>query len=110
MVFGENLKKDGTIVPQRHRGHPPARWSNGERQVILGLTEFGLPDVFRQLHGYEVKEASWWLPQDKSVGRRFDHVFASPALRPASCSYLHEVRLNGLSDHSALVVDFDRAD
>ena len=78
--------------------------------MILGLAEFGLPDVFRQLHDYRVEEASWLLPQNKSVGRRFDHMFASPAMRPVACGYIHDVRLNGLSDHSALVADFDLAD
>lgn len=106
-VFGENLKKDGSIVPQRHRDQPPSRWSCGERRVILGLADFGLPDVFRLLHGYGVNEASWFLPQNKSVGRRFDHIFATPALNPVTCEYLHHVRRDGLSDHSALVAKFD---
>lgn len=106
-VFGENLKNDGSIVPQRHRGQPPARWSCGERRVILGLADFGLPDVFRLIHGYGVNEASWFLPQNKSVGRRFDHIFATAALNPVTCEYLHHVRLDGLSDHSALVAEFD---
>lgn len=41
-------------------------------------------------------------------GRRFDHVFAAPSLlKNADCFYLYFVREQGLSDHSALVFDFE---
>ncbi len=106
-VFGERVREDGEIVPERHRNHPPGRWSRGERSVILGLAEFGLPDVFRSLHGYEVKEASWWHHWRKTITkRRFDHVFASPALNSVKADYVHHVREDKISDHSALLVEF----
>lgn len=42
----------------------------------------------------------------KAMGRRFDHVYASRNFRPVSCQYLHELREQGLSDHSPVEVCF----
>ncbi len=106
-VFGERLRKDGSIVPQNHRGQPPGRWSKGERSVITGLSEIGMPDVFRALHGYEAAEGSWFSQREgKLTVRRFDHIFASPQLNPTKAQYLHALRETKLSDHSPLLVDF----
>ena len=93
-VFGS--KKEGT------------RWSDGERSVLMGLADFGLPDAFRAVHGYE-KEA--WSHKCERKGevlwrRRFDHVFACPTLRPENAKYLHG--LDEHSDHTPLEVVFDR--
>lgn len=67
------------------------------------LDHHGLIDAFRQLHP-DAREYSW-------VGRtgdgyRYDHAFCSTALAPAllACDYLHETRINRLSDHSGLTV------
>ena len=35
-----------------------------------------------------------------------DHVFASPALNPVKAEYVHHVREDKISDHSALLVEF----
>lgn len=94
-------------VARRFRGGTGAEWDAAERRVLSGLAEHDLHDVFRQLHGYEISEASWVHERrDMVVRRRFDHVFASAALRPIRCRYLHEVRITGLSDHAPLEVDF----
>lgn len=107
-VFGERVRADGSIVPCTNHGQPPPRWSAGERSVITGLAEFGLPDVFRLLNGHASPEASWYSHRQGTITkRRFDHVFASPSLNPISARYLHEPREQLLSDHSALQVDFD---
>ena len=83
------------------------RWIRGERSVIADLREFALPDVFRELNGYEAEEFSWyWRGRERQIGRRFDHVFASHRLRPIACNYAHEGRESGRSDHSAIVVEF----
>jgi exonuclease III len=90
-------------------GHAPhtERWNAAERGVILGLADNDLPDVFRTLHGYDPTDASWVSRRGRhEVGRRYDHVFASRALRATACGYLHEWREKGLSDHSAIEVDF----
>jgi exonuclease III len=83
------------------------RWDAAERNVLTGLAQFDLPDVFRTLHGYSVVEYSWyWKGKGRCIGRRFDHVFASRQLPAVRCEYLHALRETGLSDHSAIEVDF----
>jgi exonuclease III len=71
------------------------------------MSDSGVIDCFRAVHGYRVEESSWFLKRgDKVIGRRFDHVLASTELVPESADYLHEARLSGLSDHSPLEVAF----
>jgi exodeoxyribonuclease-3 len=67
------------------------------------VTEHGMTDAFRHLHPHE-REYSW-------VGRtgdgyRYDHAFCSRTLASqiTACDYLHQPRLEKLSDHSALSV------
>lgn len=84
------------------------RWTSGEHNVIVGLRSYDLGDVFRELNGYGVEEYSWyWRGRGRRIGRRFDHVFASRRLRATECRYVHDVRTSGLSDHSAILVDFE---
>lgn len=102
---------DGTVGfwGLRHRPHTE-RWDAAERSVILGLAEHDLQDVFRALNGYGAQEASWILKRgDQRFSRRYDHIFASRALRAGRCVYLHDWRTTGLSDHSAMEADFDGA-
>jgi exonuclease III len=95
---------DGSVVTW---GKPGGRWDPGERNVIVGLKEFDLPDVFRQINGYDAEQFSWyWGKGSHRVGRRFDHVFASAALGATECRYIHDVRERGLSDHSAILAVF----
>ena len=60
-------------------------------------------DAFRAMHG-ETREYSWYSHQGN--GYRYDHCYMSGCLRDflAECSYLHEWRTEGLSDHSPMVV------
>ncbi len=82
-------------------------WDTGERSVIQGLAVYDLIDTFRLIHGYEKQEFSIAMKhKDKMTYRRFDHVFASKILNPIACCYLHELRVQGLSDHAPLKVDF----
>lgn len=90
------------------RGELGAAWDSAERQVVGGLAEWDLTDVYRHLYGYSRDEASWVLQRGgTAVGRRFDHVFASAALRQIRCEYIHQIRKRGLSDHSTIEVEFD---
>jgi len=50
-----------------------------------------------------------WKGKGHRIGRRFDHVFASRDLNAVRCQYLHSLREAGLSDHSAIEVDFEPA-
>ena len=73
-----------------------------------GGTHKILIDAYRHLHGYGRQEFSWFLKRKElRIGRRFDHVFCSPELKVLACEYLHHLREEGLSDHSALELDFD---
>lgn len=74
-----------------------------EYDFYTQLSRFRLEDAFRHLHR-EVNEYSW-------VGRtgdgyRYDHAFVSISLlnRIVECSYVHDTRDAGLSDHSGLAV------
>lgn len=50
-------------------------------------------------------EFSWYLKrQGRTIGRHFDHVYASRNLRPVSRQCLHELRELGMSDHSPVEV------
>ena len=109
VTWAEQLKAGGAPrLRLRRHGIDGRRWDRAERLVMEGGAQRALVDVYRRLHGYSREDFSWFLTRGSlRVGRRFDHVFCSPDLRPLSCEYLHEVRERGLSDHSALQVDFD---
>jgi exonuclease III len=91
----------GRLRPERGE-----RWDRAERALVHDLRERGWVDAFRELHGYEHREASWTFKDDRG-GWRLDHVLAT-GLTPAAAAYAHEWRRTGLSDHSALVVDLTR--
>ncbi len=88
----------GRLRPERGE-----RWDRAERALVHGLRERGWVDAFRAINGYGAREASWTFPHDRG-GWRLDHVLAL-GLRPVAAAYAHEWRIEGLSDHSALVVD-----
>lgn len=86
-------------------GKVGTRWDAGERNVLQGLADFGLKDVYRFVHGYQTQEFSWYARNH--AGRRFDHIMASPSLlNGVQCRYIHSLREQGLSDHSAIIADF----
>ena len=92
----------GRLRPERG-----GRWDAAERALVHTLRDHhGWVDAYRALHGYGHREASWTFARDRG-GWRLDHVLAF-GLRPAGSAYAHELRRVGLSDHSALVVDFAR--
>jgi exonuclease III len=84
------------------------RWDSGELAVVPGLREIGFADAFRELHGYADRSPSWTYRR-YGGGYRLDHVFLSAELRPVAASYHHMWREDGLSDHSALEVEFSPA-
>lgn len=93
----------GRLRPERG-----PRWDAAERALVHDLrARHGWVDAFRVLHGYAERQASWTWPQDKG-GWRLDHVLVE-GLRPVAAAYAHDWRRAGLSDHSALVVDLERA-
>jgi len=104
VTWAQRVTGGTPTVRRRFRGGSGARWDLAERTVLAGA----LIDAFRSLHGYDVTEASWYLARNgRVVGRRFDHVFVSPGVRPTLCEYRHEWRTDGLSDHSAIEVELE---
>lgn len=108
MCSGMRLTRDGRWIGQRSRkGNDGQQWADGENLVFTGLHDHDLHDVFRRVHGWELAEFSIEMRWRSTVTRRrFDHIFASHALQPVSCAYLHALRTSGLSDHSALEATF----
>jgi exonuclease III len=77
--------------------------------AFASLADIGLVDLWRQQHG-DRREHTWFSrPGSLRAGRgfRIDHAFASRAIAESvtSCRYDHDVRTNGWSDHSLLLVD-----
>jgi exonuclease III len=100
---------DGTVKfwggsHPRHRDE----WNEAERSVILGSEDHGLVDVFRALHRYDSSDGFSWVARRGAARteRRYDHVFASARPQPRRCSYLHDLRERGLSDHSPIEAEF----
>jgi exonuclease III len=89
----------GKLRPERGE-----RWDQAERALVWGLRQQGWVDAYRALHGYGHRSASWTFGGNRG-GWRLDHVLLE-GLSPVAAEYAHEWRLAGLSDHSALVVDF----
>lgn len=68
------------------------------------LLERGWKDAWRALHP-QAREYTWYSHRQR--GFRLDHAFLSPPLAPLlrRASFDHTVREQGLSDHSALLVE-----
>lgn len=90
----------------RHRRHFE-RWEAAELRIMPGLSNHGLDDCFRHLHGYKKEAFSWYPNSGKNrKGRRFDHVFATADASPQTMLYLDDWRASGLSDHAAVETVF----
>lgn len=101
---------DGTVIPWRNDKHDDLskRWQEAERNILTGLEEVGMVDVFRMINGYgdlDILDISHPTgDRDTLTGKRFDHLIASQSLNPESCYY----EPDGLecSDHAPLVGRF----
>jgi exonuclease III len=103
ITWGQKLSKDQTWRISKGS----ERWDKGERNVLKGLSKYDLSDVFRSLYGYAKEDYSFYLKNRNRVfPRRFDHCIASESLNPKEFTYLHELREQKLSDHSAVEVVF----
>lgn len=109
VTWGEKISSTGIVKLRRARyGLRGDRWDRAERGAMQGHTDSILIDAYRHLHGYARGDFSWFLKRKAlKIGRRFDHAFCSPAVKILRCEYLHDLREQGLSDHSALELDFD---
>jgi endonuclease/exonuclease/phosphatase family metal-dependent hydrolase len=109
VTWAQDVDESGrTQVARRILGGSGLRWDAGERNILSGLQPFGMRDVFRSLHGYEVDACSWIVRRKDLVRRRrFDHVLASARLQTISCEYLTEWLDERLSDHAAIEAVFE---
>jgi len=104
--------EDGSVLTFAHdtngrlRPERGERWDAAERALVHTLRdEHGWVDAYRVLHGYGHREASWTFAQDRG-GWRLDHVLVH-GLTPVAAAYAHDWRRDGLSDHSALIVELE---
>jgi exonuclease III len=111
ITWGQQIGLDSSLSIRKGKRQDKEdflRWDRGERNVLTGLAEFDLPDVFRMLHGYDVQEFSWyWHGKWRQIGRRYDHIFSSRSLHAVRCGYLHDWRQKGLSDHAPIDAYFE---
>lgn len=72
------------------------------------MLEKGWIDLYRQSHGEDAKDFSWISPRTQR-GFRYDHALASKsfAKRVKKLEYDHSPREQKLSDHSALLIEFE---
>jgi exonuclease III len=62
ITWGQQRRRDGSVA----YWDGGEEWDQGERDVIVGLAAYDLPDVFRLLRGYKTQEFSWyWRGRDK---------------------------------------------
>lgn len=68
------------------------------------LNDAGYVDAFRQAHG-DLREFSWY--SQKGNGFRYDHTWVHESLARSigDCRYEHSPRVEGLSDHSVMILE-----
>jgi exonuclease III len=92
---------DLNVVEPGHQPHHKV-FGAWEYDFYRSFAAAGLADAYRYLHP-DGQDHSWF-GRRSGLGYRFDHVFTTDTHLPnvLTCRYLHEPRLIGLSDHSAL--------
>lgn len=107
----QSVREDGYIITWGQKADggfndPDRRWDTGVRNVLVGLQDYDLADVYASLVvGRRVDDSSWVARGGR--GGRYDHILASAALDPQACGYLHDWRTSGLSDHSGIWASFN---
>src|SRR3954453_12547892 len=96
----------GRLRPERG-----VEWDEAELGVVPGLSDLGYRDAYRFLHGYGSPETSltWQRISGHGGGWGLDHLVAPPEVEAGACTYPHDWRDDGLSDHSALEADVSGA-
>jgi exodeoxyribonuclease-3 len=91
---------DLNVVEPGHQPHH-AVFGKWEYEFYDAFGESGYGDAFRHLHPRQADHS--WFGRRSGRGYRFDHIFCSRLDAVRDCRYLHEPRLGGLSDHSAMI-------
>lgn len=84
------------------------RHDRAELALLSELPARGWRDAFRSVHGYGRRDRSWAYP-NRSFGYRLDHILLSPHFTAIACDYVHDLRDEGLSDHSAIWAETEAA-
>jgi exonuclease III len=108
ITFAQQYKNGQVVLARTVRKILGSVWDEAERNILCGLAEYDLGDVYRKRHGYtNIKEYSWYhYANGRQKGYRLDHIFASASLNPVECRYLHPFRESRLSDHSPIEAVF----
>jgi exonuclease III len=105
VTWGQKRKRSGEITMQPYWGQ---KWDTWERNILEGLGSFDLADTYRAVNGKGRRDFSCFeVEEGRRSGRRYDHIFASSALNPVECRYLHSLRERRLSEHSPIEAVFD---
>ncbi|GIJ29785.1 hypothetical protein Vqi01_49470 [Micromonospora qiuiae] len=96
---------DYNVISRDHQPRYPG-FLTFEYEFLGTLAALGLTDIHQRLH--PEAQAHSWIGRGGN-GYRFDYLHAGPGLQPhlTAAEYLHQPRLNGLTDHAAHSVDID---
>jgi exodeoxyribonuclease-3 len=96
---------DYNVISRDHQPRYPG-FRPFEYDFLDALAALGLADVHQTL--YPSVQAHTWIGRSGN-GYRFDYLHVGPGLLPrlAATAYLHQPRLDGLTDHGAHSVDID---
>jgi exonuclease III len=113
---------DGAVVPWRHDkdGALADRWVRAERNILRGLDELEMVDVFREQHGYgeldtlDTSHATQTddplaVPPEDVEGKRFDHMIASTNYLTSQACHYNQAGFR-CSDHAPLIAEFTLSD
>jgi endonuclease/exonuclease/phosphatase family metal-dependent hydrolase len=89
----------GTWKDRSGRSGAFKQWDAAVRWIFEEHNEHGMQHAYWKAHGQGVMPVSH---VSRGQPRWFDHMFVSPHFCVEICEYLHELRVPGLSDHSAL--------
>ncbi|WBB91534.1 endonuclease/exonuclease/phosphatase family protein [Verrucosispora sp. WMMC514] len=96
---------DYNVISRDHQPRYPG-FLTFEYEFLDTLSDLGLADIHQSLH--PGVQAHSWIGRGGN-GYRFDYLHTGPGLLPhlAAAAYLHQPRLDGLTDHAAHTVNID---
>ncbi|MEW2385578.1 endonuclease/exonuclease/phosphatase family protein [Micromonospora sp. NPDC047707] len=96
---------DYNVISRDHQPRYPG-FLAFEYEFLNTLSDLGLADIHQSLH--PGVQAHSWIGRSGN-GYRFDYLHTGPGLLPhlTAAAYLHQPRLDGLTDHAAHSVDID---
>ena len=110
ITFAQKIKQKGKPkLKKSFRGGSGSRWDLAERNLFENLKTLGIQDAFRKVNGFKKEDYSFEIIRKGKVvsRRRFDHFFTSDDINIIKIEYLHSFRLEKLSDHSPIMIDFE---